>query len=196
MPKSTKSNPEKGLPSVTIDLDKPRILKWNNEQTRLFEEWALPYLDFPRSGIKREMPTQRNPTGIITMDGKFAIMNSLNTATIQTRALYHALQAENNDLSDIKLVDGLVTDYKVSGQSWDDLLIAIQRSFLLANDPSSLASHEARWKALHDLAKINLKVAAKMQANAEKEIAEQMKKAEKTLAELDSGETPPDSPTA
>jgi hypothetical protein len=130
------------------------------------------------------------------MDGKFAIMNSLNTATIQTRALYHALQAENADLSDIKLVDGLVTNYKASGQSWDDLLIAIQRSFLLANDPSSLASHEVRWKALHDLAKINLKVAAKVQAKAEKEIAEQIAEQEKTLAELDSGETQPGLPTA
>lgn len=191
---SKKSNPEKGLPSVTIDLDKPRTLKWNNEQTRKFEEWALPYLDFPQSGIKRGMPTQSNPTGIITMDAKIAIMNFMNTVAIQTRALYHALQVENNDLSDPKSVDELVTNYKASGQSWDDLLIAIQRSFLLANDPSSLASHEVRWKALRDLEKINAKVTAKMQANAEKEIADQMRKAEKTLAELDSGETQPDSP--
>lgn len=193
---SKKSNPEKGLPSVTIDLDKPRTLKWNNEQTRKFEEWALPYLDFPQSGIKRGIPTQSNPTGIITMDAKIAIMNFMNTVAIQTRALYHALQVENKDIDSIEKVDALITDYKLSGQSWDDLLIAIQRSFLLANDPSSLASQEERWKALHDLAKINAKVTAKMQANAEKEIAEQMRKAEKTLAELDSGETQPGLPTA
>ena len=187
---SKKSNPEKGLPSVTIDLDKPRTLKWNNEQTRKFEEFALPYLDFPRSGIKV------TPGGILTMDAQYAIMNSLNTSAIQTRALYHALHADNPDMDTIEKVDGLITDYKASGQSWDDLLIAIQRSFLLANDPSSLSSQEVRWKALRDLAKINAKVAAKMQAKAEKEIAEQIAEQEKTLAELDSGEIPPASPTA
>lgn len=187
---SKKSNPEKGLPSVTIDLDKPRTLKWNNEQTRKFEEFALPYLDFPRSGIKV------TPGGIMTMDAQYAIMNSLNTSAMQTRALYHALQADNKDIDSIEKVDDLITDYKASGQSWDDLLIAIQRSFLLANDPSSLSSHEERWKALRDLNKINAKVTAKKQEKAKKEIADQIAKAEKSLEELDSGETPPGSPTA
>ena len=193
---SKKSNPEKGLPSVTIELDKPRTLRWNNKETREFEEWILQFFDFPRSGIKQGTPTKSNPTGLLSMSAEYAIMNMLNTVAVQTRALFHSLRSENGDIDSIAKIDDLITDYKASGQSWDDLLIAIQRSFLLANDPSSLASHEVRWKALHDLAKINAKVAAKIQENAEKEIAEQMKKAEKTLAELDSGETPPGSPTA
>lgn len=193
---SKKSNPEKGLPSVTIDLDKPRTLKWNNEQTIKFEEWALPYLDFPQSGIKRGMPTQSNPTGIITMDAKIAIMNFMNTAAIQTRALYHALQAENNDLADPKSVDELVTNYKASGQSWDDLLIAIQRSFLLANDPSSLASQEERWKALRELMLLKVKEAEMKRKMDMKEISDQMTAVKESIAELDSGETQPGSPTA
>lgn len=193
---SKKSTPEKGLPSVTIDLDKPRTLKWNNEQTRKFEEWVLPYMEFPRSGIKQGMPTKSNPSGIITMDSQYAIMNLLNTATIQTRALYHALQTDNPDMDTIEKVDNLITDYKASGESWDDLLIAIQRSFLLANDPSSLSSQEERWKALRDLSKINRKVVARKQEMAKKEIADTTAKAMKELEELDTGETPPDSPTA
>ena len=193
---SKKSNPEKGLPSVTIDLDKPRTLKWNNEQTRLFEEWALPYLDFPRSGIKYGIPTQSNPTGVITMDAKFAIMSSLNTATIQTKALFHALRSENKDIDSIEKVDALITDYKLSGQSWDDLLIAIQRSFLLANDPSSLASQEERWKALRELMILKMKEAEMKRKMDMKEISDQMTAVKESIAELDSGETPPDSPTA
>ena len=193
---SKKSNPEKGLPSVTIELDKPRTLRWNNKETREFEEWILQFFDFPRSGIKQGTPTKSNPTGLLSMSAEYAIMNMLNTVAVQTRALFHSLRSENGDIDSIAKIDDLITDYKASGQSWDDLLIAIQRSFLLANDPSSLASQEERWKALRELMILKMKEAEMKRKMDMKEISDQMTAVKESIAELDSGETPPDSPTA
>ena len=181
-----KSQPEKGLPSVSIE--GIGILKWNNEQTRLFEEWALQFLDFPKSGIKN------SPNGIVTMSAEFAVMNMLQTATMQTRALYHALRMEQPDLT-IEDVDNLITDYKQAGKSWDDLLIAIQRSFLICNDPSSLASQEARWKASREMMDLQKKIAEKTEKGKMDQAKKAMAKLTIQLQELDSGEAPPGSDT-
>ena len=181
-----KSHPEKGLPSVTIE--GIGTLKWNNEQTRLFEEWALGFLDFPKSGIKN------TPSGIMTMSAQFAVMNMLQTATMQTRALWHALRTEQPDLK-IEDVDNLITEYKQSGKSWDDLLIAIQRSFLICNDPSSLASQEARWKASREMQELQQKILEKTEKKKMSDAREAMANLTTQLQELDSGEAPPDSAT-
>ena len=186
---SKKSTPEKGLPSVTIEFsDGPKTLKWNNEETRVFEEWILAHLDYPKTGLKA------TPTGIVSMNAEFAIMNFMATRTIQTRALYHSLRAESPDLT-FSDVDNLITEYKASGKSYDDLLIAIQRAFLLANNPSILASQEANWKESRQIIAIQKEITAKTAAQESVERQKKMKEMEKKLAELASGETPPDSPT-
>jgi hypothetical protein len=182
-----KSNPDKGLPSVTID--GIGTLKWNNEQTRLFEEWALQFLDFPKSGIKT------TSAGIVTMDAKFAVLNTMQTASMQTRALWHALRAGQPDIT-IETIDQMITDYRASGKDWEDLIIAIQRSFLLSNDPSSLASQEANGRAYGKWRISRSKMIAKSEKKNQDQTKEAIKKLTTQLAELDSGDSLQDSGTA
>ena len=182
MSKSTKSNPAKGLPSITIDLDKPRALRWPHGAVRGFEDMALRYLELPKAGNVR---------------ADTIIHNAISNSTIQTYALYFALldDAKKNEEKDFSIdkVDELLTAYKESGGDMDELIVAIQRSYMINNDPSHLASWEERLKNLKEMAALQKKVSEKEEAKKKKDLATSMANLEKQLAEIDSGPTPSDS---
>ena len=179
---------KKGLSSVTIILDKPRTLRWPNGVTREFEEWALSYMGLPKTGVGRS--EDRN----IVVGAEGIIMQGLTNATLQTYALFYALRHEDPELT-IEAVDELVSAYKEAGKDYDELIIAIQRSYLLSNHPSSLASQEERWKGFKTMKAMEQKIQEKREKASSKKVAEAIARLEKQLAEIDSGEAPPASAT-
>jgi hypothetical protein len=182
MSKQSKSNPAKGLPSITIELDKPRTLRWPHGAVREFEDMALRYLDLPKTGNIR---------------ADTILQQTLHNPTIQTFALYFGLRedASKNKELDFSMdkIDELLTTYKENGGNMDDLLDPLQRSYLISNDPSGLASWEERLKNLKEIAKLQKKIAAKEEAKKKAELTVTMANLAKQLAEIDSGQTPSDS---
>lgn len=178
---------KKGLPSVVIDLDRPRTLRFPNGITREFEEWALTYIGLPKTGISM------TGDGPKVFSGEDIIMQ-LTNSTLQTYALYFALKHDDADLT-IEKVDELVTAYKEAGKNYDDLIMAVQRAYLLSNHPSILASQEERWKNLRKMTDLQEKIRTKGETAAKKKIAEALDRLEKQLQEIGSGEAPPGSPT-
>jgi hypothetical protein len=178
---------KKGLSSVTIILDKPRTLRWPNGATREFEEWALEYMGLPKTGVGQNV--------IVGAEG--IVLQGLTNATLQTYALFYALKHEDPDLT-IEDVDEMVSAYKEAGKDYDELIIAIQRAYLLSNHPSSLASHEERWKNFKQMKVMDQKIREKREKAGNKKVAEAIAQLEKQLQEIDSGETPPvsDTPSA
>lgn len=175
---------KKGLSSVTIILDKPRTLRWPNGITREFEEWALSYMGLPKTGVGRS--EDRN----IVVGAEGIIMQGLTNATLQTYALFYALRHEDPELT-IEAVDELISAYKEAGKDYDELIIAIQRSYLLSNHPSSLASQEERWKGFKTMKTMEQKIQEKREKASNKKVAAAITRLEKQLAEIDSGEAPP-----
>jgi hypothetical protein len=175
---------KKGLSSVTIILDRPRTLRWPNGVTREFEEWVLSYMGLPKTGIGRS--EDRN----IVIGAEDIIMQGLTSATLQTYALFYALRHEDPKLT-IEAVDELISAYKEAGKDYDELIIAIQRAYLLSNHPSSLASQEERWKGFKTMKAMELKIQEKREKASNKKVAEAIARLEKQLAEIDSGEAPP-----
>jgi hypothetical protein len=175
---------KKGLSSVVINLDKPRTLRWPNGVTREFEEWALDYMGLPKTGVGRS--EDRN----IVIGAEGIIMQGLTNATLQAYALFYALKHEEPDIT-IEAVDELISAYKEAGKDYDELLIAIQRSFLLSNHPSSLASQEERWKGFKMLRATEQKIQEKREKASNKKVAEAIARLEKQLQEINSGEAPP-----
>lgn len=178
---------KKGLSSVVIDLDRPRTLRFPNGPTREFEEWALSYLGLPKTGVGM------TGDGPKVFSGEDIIMQ-LTNSTLQTYALYFGLKHDDPDLA-IEKVDEMITAYKEAGKNYDDLLISVQRAYLLSNHPSSLASQEERWRNLRKMSDLQAKIQAKRETTAKKKIAEALGQLEKQLQEIDSGEAPPDLPT-
>ena len=179
---------KKGLSSVTIILDKPRTLRWPNGITREFEEWALSYMGLPKTGVGRS--EDRN----IVVGAEGIITQGLTNATLPTYALFYALKHEDPELT-VEAVDEMISAYKEAGKDYDELIIAIQRSYLLSNHPSSLASQEERWKNLRKMSDLQAKIQAKRETTAKKKISEALGQLEKQLQEIGSGEAQPDSPT-
>ena len=174
---------KKGLPSVVIDLDRPRTLRFPNGPTREFEEWALGYLGLPKTGVGM------TADGPKVFSGEDIIMQ-LTNSTLQTYALYFGLKHEDSELT-IEQVDGMITAYKEAGKNYDDLIIAVQRAYLLSNHPSSLASQEERWKSLRKMSELQAKIREKMEKAAKKKTADALARLEKQLQEISSGEAPP-----
>lgn len=179
---------KKGLSSVTIILDKPRTLRWPNGVTREFEEWALSYMGLPKTGVGRS--EDRN----IVVGAEDIIMQGLTNATLQTYALFYALKHEDPELT-VEAVDEMISAYKEAGKDYDELIIAIQRAYLLSNHPSSLASQEERWKSFKVMREMEQKIQEKREKASNKKVAEAITRLEKQLAEIDSGEAPPASDT-
>lgn len=175
---------KKGLSAVTITLDKPRTLRWPNGITREFEEWALSYMGLPKTGVG-----QSNGRDIV-VGAEGIIMQGLTNATLQTYALLYALKHEDAKLT-VETVDELISAYKEAEKDYDELIIAIQRSYLLSNHPSSLASQEERWKGFKTMKAMEAKIQEKKEKASSKKVAEAIARLEKQLAEIDSGEAPP-----
>ena len=175
---------KKGLSSVTIILDKPRTLRWPNGITREVEEWALSYMGLPKTGVGRS--EDRN----VVIGAEDIIMQGLTSATLQTYALFYALRHEDSELT-VEAVDDLVSAYKEAGKDYDELIIAVQRAYLLSNHPSSLASQEERWKSFKMLRATEQKIQEKREKASNKKVAEAIARLEKQLQEINSGEAPP-----
>lgn len=178
----SKSNPAKGLPSITIELDKPRTLRWPHGAVREFEDMALRYLELPKTGNVR---------------ADTILQQTLHNPTIQSYALYFALREDaiKNKESDFSMdkIDDLLTTYKENGGDMDELVDPIIRSYKITNDPSGLASWEERLKNLREISVIQKKITAKEDAKRKLDLSKTMTNLEKQLAEIDSGLTPSDS---
>ncbi|MDD4479396.1 MAG: hypothetical protein PHD64_10160 [Mesotoga sp.] len=175
---------KKGLSSVVITLDKPRTLRWPNGITREFEEWALDYIGMPKTGVGLSEGKR------IVLGAEDIIMQALTTATLQSYALLFSLRHEDPKIT-IEQVDDLISAYKEAGKDYDELIMAIQRSFLLSNHPSSLASQEERWKGFKTMKSMEQKIQEKREKASNKKVAEAISQLEKQLNEIDSGEAPP-----
>jgi hypothetical protein len=176
---------KKGLSSVVITLDKPRTLRWPNGATREFEEWALEYVGLPKTGVGVDNDGKR-----VVFSAQDIIMQALTTATMQSYALLFALKHEDPKIT-IEQVDEMISAYKESGKDYDELIVAIQRAYLLSNHPSSLASQEERWKAFKTMKATEQKIQEKREKVSSKKVAEAIARLEKQLQEIDSGEAPP-----
>jgi hypothetical protein len=178
----SKTSKSKGLPSITIELDKPRTLRWPHGAVREFEDMALRYLELPKTGNVR---------------ADTILQQTLHNPTIQTFALYFGLREDARNAKELDFsmdkIDELLTTYKENGGNIDDLVEPIQRSFLISNDPSGLASWEERLKNLKEIVKLQKKIAAKEDAKKKTDLATSITNLEKQLAEIDSGPTPSDS---
>jgi PAB1-binding protein PBP1 len=117
-------------------------------------------------------------------------MQALTTATMQSYALLFALKHEDPKIT-IEQVDEMISAYKESGKDYDELIVAIQRAYLLSNHPSSLASQEERWKAFKTMKATEQKIQEKREKVSSKKVAEAIARLEKQLQEIDSGEAPP-----
>jgi hypothetical protein len=157
MSKSAKSNPEKGLRTVSIDFaGQTRTLKFSHPIVGNFEAEA--------NGILHAIKA--------TPEDQFLFADRLiggwlGQAKILSCALRHAM---NNELPQAGIDSG-IDDYIQSGGQKIDLIRAIMRAYYMATDPSSLALLERSWKASDEFQAIQDKAATEQTEIMEKKIA-------------------------
>ena len=128
---SKKSNPEKGLRTVSIEFaGKTRQIKFSHTAIGNLEEDANKILR--SNGISKD--------GMLFADT--IVSGWLGNAKILSTVLYHGL---NRELS-LEEIDNGIDSYIESGGKKLDLIRDIARAYKLATDPSSLASLERSWK--------------------------------------------------
>ena len=128
---SKKSNPEKGLRTVSIEFaGKTRQIKFSHTAIGNLEEDANRILR--ANGISKD--------GMLFADT--IISGWLGNAKILSTALHHGL---NRELS-LEEINNGIDSYIEAGGKKLDLIRDIARAYKLATDPSSLASLERSWK--------------------------------------------------
>ena len=166
---SKKSNPEKGLRTVSIEFGgRTRQLKFGHTILGDFEAEANQVL--------------RSQGVIGRGDMIFAdtLMSTwLGNAKIFSNALLHGLKHESTkeDPITIETIDAAIDDYLEAGKPKIDLTRAIIRAHKLATDPSSLASLERNWKISDDRQTFLTKAQNEFMDNQEKIIADAKAKA-------------------
>ena len=132
---SKKSNPEKGLRTVSIEFaGKTRQIKFSHTAIGNLEEDANRILR--ANGISKD--------GMLFADT--IISGWLGNAKILSTALHHGL---NRELS-LEEINNGIDSYIEAGGKKLDLIRDIARAYKLATDPSSLASLERSWKVSDD----------------------------------------------
>jgi len=175
MSKSTKSNPEKGLRTVSIEFaDKTRQLKFGHTSIGDFESEA---------------------NAILRVDGVIAPGNMLfadrimdgwlGNARIFSQALYHGLKHEDKDLS-LADIDVAIDSFIEDGGLKQDLVRAIITAYRYATNPSSLASLKRNWKISDDRQMFLTEADNEFMDNQEKIIADAKAKAIPGLPSTDS----------
>ena len=128
---SKKSNPEKGLRTVSIEFaGQTRQIKFSHTAIGNLEEDANRILR--ANGISKD--------GMLFADT--IISGWLGNAKILSTALHHGL---NRELS-LEEINNGIDSYIEAGGKKLDLIRDIARAYKLATDPSSLASLERSWK--------------------------------------------------
>lgn len=139
MSKPTKSNPEKGLRTVTIEFaGKTRQLKYTHPVIGDFENVANSIL---RSAQVISEGKMLFADGI--MDGW------LGNARILSYALLYGLKHEDKELS-LGTIDGAIDSFIEAGGNKQDLIRAIITAYRYATNPSSLVSMMRNWKISDD----------------------------------------------
>ncbi|MFA5377746.1 MAG: hypothetical protein WC455_18495 [Dehalococcoidia bacterium] len=169
---SKKSNPEKGLRTVSIEFaGQTRQIKFSHTTIGNLEEDANRILR--ANGISKD--------GMLFADT--IISGWLGNAKILSTALHHGL---NRELS-LEEINNGIDSYIEAGGKKLDIIRDIARAYKLATDPSSLASLERSWK-VSDERQAMLTEAENQQMDAvAKAIAE-------AKAKLTPGSTTSDSP--
>ncbi|MCK9568629.1 hypothetical protein M0R72_06790 [Candidatus Pacearchaeota archaeon] len=131
---SKKSNPEKGLRTVSIEFaGQTRQIKFSHTAIGNLEEDANRILR--ANGISKD--------GMLFADT--IVSGWLGNAKILSQVLYHGLKHEDDKIS-LEEIDNGIDSYIESGGKKLDLIRDIARAYKLATDPSSLASLERSWK--------------------------------------------------
>lgn len=135
----SKSNPEKGLRTVTIDFaGKSRQLKFTHSVIGDFEAQA--------NAILREQRAIE-PGNMLFAE---RIMDMwLGNARILSQALFYGLKHEDKDLS-LDDIDGAIDTYIESGGQKLELVQAIITAYRYATNPSSVASLQRSWQISKD----------------------------------------------
>jgi len=136
---SKKSNPEKGLRTVTIEFaGKTRTLKFTHSVIGDFEAQANAIL---RSQHAIEPGTMYFAERIMDM--------WLGNARIFSQALYHGMKHEDKDLS-LADIDAAIDSFIEDGGNKQDLIQSIITAYRYATNPSSVASLQRSWQISKD----------------------------------------------
>ncbi|MCK9571466.1 hypothetical protein M0R72_21130 [Candidatus Pacearchaeota archaeon] len=181
MSKTSKSNPEKGLRTVSIEFGgKTRTLKFTHSAIGDFENAA--------NSILRN--SQIIESGkMIFADG---IMEGwLGNARIFSLSLMYGLKHEStkDDPITIEIVDAAIDSYIEAGGSKLDLTRAIITAYRYATNPSSVASLKRSWQISDDRMKFNTQAEIEGMERMEKIIADAKAKATPGLPSTDSPES-------
>lgn len=139
MSRTSKSSPEKGLRTVTIEFaGKTRQIKFTHSVIGDFEAQA--------NGILRGMQVIE-PGNMIFAE---RIMDMwLGNARIFSQALYFGLKHEDKDLS-LDIIDTAIDAFIEAGGQKQDLVRAIITAYRYATNPSSVASLTRSWQISDD----------------------------------------------
>ena len=136
---SKKSNPEKGLRTVTIEFaGKTRQLKFTHSVIGDFEAQANAIL---RAQQAIEPGTMYFAERIMDM--------WLGNARIFSQALYHGLKREDKELS-LADIDAAIDSFIEEGGNKQDLIQSIITAYRLATNPFSVASLQRSWQISKD----------------------------------------------
>ena len=158
MSKSNKSNPDKGLRTISIDFaGESRTLKFGHS--------AIGDLEADCNAVLRSLGAIQGAQMVFS-EGLMSTW--LGNARIFSYALYHGL----GKAMKLAEIDDGIDAYIQSGGKKVELVRAITRAYYIATDPSILSSLERNWKASDGRTEILTDAENKQIEAVEKAIAE------------------------
>jgi hypothetical protein len=164
MSKQSKSNPEKGLRTVSIEFGgKQRTLKFGHTSIGDFEAEASQVL---------RMQKVIEPGQMVFADG--LVRTWLGNAKIFSIALKYGLvdDAKNDPDNAIKDIGAAIDEYIESGKAKHDLTRAVITAYNYATNPSFVASLKRSWQISDDREKFNTAEEVEAMERMEKIIAD------------------------